>query len=887
MTIERDLDVDDLFFETLVERHLTAPGFVRRDWLRDRVRERSTEPGIRFLIIEGVAGTGKSTLLAWLARELVAPAGSEAALTPRYFIRRDGVAPLSSADGRAFLFRVGHQIAVLRPELMDPGVDVHSTMEVDRLGEDAELIGVDIGRLIVSAFRRTALWSRQSVPEVRGRVIGVRIGEVVADLSRANLASLTGQALVEPAARLARLTPDATIWLLIDGIDEIAPATGWSEGETSILDWLTDCQELPANLRVIVTTRPAGDRLAGFLHRKGPQTARLRLDTHQARIEAELTEYAASVLDGAGLGARPGLARAVARRADGVFLYAALWGQGLVRALESGDDKAAESFLDQQVLPEGLDRLYGHLVGQARRVAVRRYGGRLGDDRWAAYYQPLLATLAVTFAPLSPDRLALYLNVPAADVTVLTRALDDLGPILRWDTSQVRFCHNSVTDFLLGAEEGQYWRVEPAPNHLVVARSLIARYGHDWAACDDAYALTYTARHLVSAYEQGTDEERATAVPLLRALLHDVDYGLSKVKAADAGFAGLVADNVAAWHILDPADREGLALSLAKVVLITDGHEALNGTLRYRLDGGDLNARVLALLGDEEVLRRHATPERRRTLAFTAAYAESARIRRLGGVANLERAGEILRTLVDPAFFPEEEPENLSGIYYEFGYLEYLLGDFDAARIWLARSVDVAERRGDRTGVHMTLAVLRRAEFHLGMLAPTEYRAFLDDALGHFAGLPPGPLPDRWTMTLNSHLLELALATDDAALAEARLAILEDSTWLREFARTDARAQDDLITTLRARTALARHDWTAAAELYDKRLRADLEGSPGHREELARDLYDYARALHGAGRTPDAHRALTLAADCPNATGAWLWKPRIHALLRTLPDTTA
>ncbi|MFC4606227.1 hypothetical protein ACFO9E_00045 [Streptomyces maoxianensis] len=838
---------DELLFEDLLDEHLTGD-LVRRDWLLGRVKELLDAPRIRFIVLEGVAGTGKSTFLASLARE--------PGINPRYFIRRDSIAPLSSGDGRAFLVRVGHQIAVLRPELMDLDLAVSATMEVEQADD---LIGVEIGRLVVSSFRRTAFEIRQSAAEA-GQVIAVRIGELIDDLSRTSLADLTRQALIEPAARLAAADRSAAIVLLIDGLDEIGVATGWAGGEDSIIDWLTDCAELPENLRVVVTTRPLP--LKQFYRRQQNRYARISLDGHRQQIEDEIAAYAASVLARAGITGRPGLDREVARKADNVFLYAALWA------------KTVPDLLDPQSLPDGLDDLYEYLVDQARRASGRRVPGkRAGDSQWKAYYQPLLATLAIAFTPLPPQSLAGYLGFPASSPDILAAALEDLGPILRVDHNRVRFCHGSLADFLTTPSRYEYWSVQPSTKHLQLARNLIGLYGHDWASCEDVYALTYTARHLVAALEEGVRE----ALDPLAGLLGGMSFGRAKARHAEVGFGSLVTDHIAAWTVA-PERRNDLARGLARVAISLEAHDQLRDTLGYRTDGKELHKLVLTLLGDEELLREHAAPDRQQALALVAAHSESTRIRRLGGAANLERAGEILRRLVSADVSGDEEPGNLSAIFYDFAYLEFLLGDAEAACSWFHRSIEVDERRGNTKGLYITKSALRRLEFHLGELTPDAYRAFLDEAEAYFSGLGPDAQGERWIMTLTFHRLELALATNDPAVADAQLAALEDNTWLRDYGRTDDRAKDDLITLARARTKLARQDWTEAVSLFEQRLGEDLDGDPDHREEMARDLYEYATALVGAGRPDDAQRVLALASNLPDGTGAWLWKPRIRAL---------
>ncbi|HET6352890.1 hypothetical protein [Streptomyces sp.] len=125
----------------------------------------------------------------------------------------------------------------------------------------------------------------------------------------------------------------------------------------------------------------------------------------------------------------------------------------------------------------------------------------------------------------------------------------------------------------------------------------------------------------------------------------------------------------------------------------------------------------------------------------------------------------------------------------------------------------MAERRGNLSAVYAATAPLRRAEFYTGALTASAYRAFLDEELrdlSRMAATGFDPEIFRLIMTANLHLLDLAVATRDTALAESQLAALENDPWLREFGLTDARSTEDMIIKVRARTALVRRAWPLA-----------------------------------------------------------------------------
>ena len=152
----------ELLFEDVVREHL-ARGLVERTWLLDRVERHFRDPGCRFVLLLGGPGTGKSTVLAWLARRY--------GLSPRYFLSGLRGGPPAGGDAKSLLIRLGNQLAALKPGVMGADLDVRVEQTVGEVRGRA--VGVRVDVLKVSPFRHTAMRVAQRADVVSGEVIGM------------------------------------------------------------------------------------------------------------------------------------------------------------------------------------------------------------------------------------------------------------------------------------------------------------------------------------------------------------------------------------------------------------------------------------------------------------------------------------------------------------------------------------------------------------------------------------------------------------------------------------------------------------------------------------------------------------------------------------------
>lgn len=865
----------EILFEEVVAGYLDDR-FVERDWLAERVIRHFNDPKCRFVLLTGPPGVGKSAFLASLTRRLP--------VSPRYFIRRHSIQPLAGGDAWSLLLSVGHQLAVLRPEVMRRDVDADVVQDVGHVKADGKVIGVRIAELRASPFHRTAVQVQQRVGTAEGHVVGLQIERMITDPRLNDIGNLAALALLDPADRLARIEPGSLVVVLIDALDELRFQLSAFGGRGNIVDWLAECPELPPNVRVVVTARAERDLLRRF---RLAQAERLREETIAStpEVTADLERYAERLLSdpdltamcaSRGIGASR-LARRAVERAAGNFLYLTLWGRALRRAYETGDADGVGGLTDLTALPSGLDGIYEYFLVAVCDTVARREG-ETWRRVWRVSHRPLLGVLAVAQSPLTVDRLARLCQVDE-----VRAALADIAHFLEWEGPAARLCHTSLAEFLMAAT-GEDWHVEPAPYHHDIAQRLIDRYGGSWQTCDDEYALANTAIHLVGAVRAAATEATASeSAALLARLLAAPDFAVAKAK--HAGVDEMLTDYVATNAALRertlagrPEIADGLATVLAR--LAADGTDDLTDTLHavlgYRRDAADLYEAVLRRLSDPGYLAGHIPDDARRAETFTGfTHVQATRLRRTGDPDNVRRARELLERAATAAGGLRGNPRAarlMSSVLYDLGYLNHLAGAPEEAIAWLRRSVAAAEEAGDRTGAYISRLVALRTGLLAGTVEPGEFRGAVTEALAFFGG-DDTPHAERWTMNCHAHLLDLAMLTDDAAAAEAELEALEDDPWTRRFARTDHMA------LWRARAALVTGAFGRARDLYEERLRDEMTDPPPPKEELARELYDYGRALLGSGDPDGARRVWRLGLRCPDNAANWPWKPRISRAL--------
>jgi hypothetical protein len=540
----------DLFSDSLVRSYVDEdPRFIERHWLAELIGERLADPGCRFLLVTGEPGSGKTGLVAWLAR------GNRQ--WPRYFIRRDSQVPLNSGDARSLLFAVGHQLAAVHPDLFRPEkLELVVRQRVGEVTAGGRVVAVSIGDLEVSPFYQTARHVEvdQEAGRVVGELAGIEVGRLVADERFLEVSNLQYLALLDPAELLLSEEPEAQIVILVDALDELR----YHRGSESVLGWLAACPQLPANVRFVLTSRPDERLLEVFRGRQAQWLREVEIDADSDEVEADLACYVR------GFTGEPTFARALAdqdvpsehfvreavARADGNFQYLAAFFRAIEHAVSAAaladpEEKrerrqTLRGLLRLEEVPAGLGELYAFFLALVRDAVAGQSidvpGAVLGESAqlpaWEGLYQRVLGVLAVTLEPLTAAQIARFGKIEAEE-RWLQEALARLGQFLHREEGRYRLYHASFAEYLTAAQTHESHPdsyLDPAEWHRTVAAQALAHCGGGWLACTDGYAVAHTPAHLLAALaEAGDSPWQAQLEGALVRLVTDPEFLEAKV----------------------------------------------------------------------------------------------------------------------------------------------------------------------------------------------------------------------------------------------------------------------------------------------------------------------------------------------------------------------
>ncbi|HEU5386718.1 MAG TPA: WD40 repeat domain-containing protein [Streptosporangiaceae bacterium] len=489
-------DATALFDELLVSQLAGGSRRVDRVWLTGRVKAHLNDDQCRIVLLTGGPGTGKSTAMAHLAQERPD--------WPRYFIRRIGETDTDvyrhEGGLASFLTVVGFQLLALYPDAFpaEEAPLVDAEVDVSRVGPGADVAAIRIAEYFASPFRPGRLRARLQAAVVEGRATAVEIGKMIVDVATTNPVALESPALLEPLAELARSRSGERVVVLLDGLDELR----FRDAATDVGWWLTRHGNFPANLRIVVATRPDAPLVGQLEEGHRGSLRHVRIESEQDRVNGDIERYLrnlggedpiSEVLSAHGISADRFVHQA-APKIGGNFLYASMIARLLdaeaagSRAAPGGMASVPDTdWLDElESLPGDLPRFYRLLLLGVHDKLLARPATR---SHWGVLYRPLLGLLSVAAIRLTGQQLREFGEILLEPAAVDT-ALERLQFFLDGDPGTgFRFHHLSMAEYLADgrtARTDQRLYCDPLDWHGQITRHAIQRHQAKatWADAD-------------------------------------------------------------------------------------------------------------------------------------------------------------------------------------------------------------------------------------------------------------------------------------------------------------------------------------------------------------------------------------------------------------------
>ncbi|MEU8816675.1 hypothetical protein [Actinoplanes sp. NPDC048796] len=319
--------------------------------------------------------------------------------------------------------------------------------------------------------------------------VGATINNLVINSPSGSVAFV--HTVLEPLRSLFAEGFDQRVLLVVDGLDEAMR----HQGPETIVDLLANSGELPAKVRLVLTSRP--DR-AVWRQFEAQRVPYFRVDADRPENLADIRDYVrAQIRTSRPLRDRvaeqdPDTEEFVSRlfgASGGNFLYV-VW---LLPSIAAGTQR----FDTTAALPRGIVSVY-------REFLRNRKTGN--DTVWRTTYAPILRALVVAQESLDRDLLARLTGLGREDTWYGVQDLYQFMDPAEADSGRYFLYHQSISDWLVEQSRAQdFWIDRDAAHQRVVdhyrgpATSWAAV---DWRQVDD-YGVCHLAKHLFALRSAG------------------------------------------------------------------------------------------------------------------------------------------------------------------------------------------------------------------------------------------------------------------------------------------------------------------------------------------------------------------------------------------------
>ena len=442
--------------------------FTGRQWVFEKIHKWLSDPNSsRYFLLTGEPGSGKTAIAGQVYQRRL----------NQLAIFKNSIANFPNAT---------HFCSASRSTWVDPKNFSESiALQLSQIYEYAEVL-LNIGEKEVN------ICVQQNLGTVKDSTAQ---GVVINNLDVSGLRSgqeAFNRVVLDPLNTIYSNGFDKPITILVDSLDEALTF----EGKKTIVDLLSAVQDLPQQVRFLLTSRPKIEALEPLQDRAvvcsltmGEGLQHSQKDVNQyvwqaLKQQPELvTQLAPNLPQGS-------FVTTVSAKSDGNFLYVTY----LLKMLAQGQE-ITKTTLEQ--LPDGLDGIYREFLYRL-----------VGKDRqtWRSQYAPVLGSLASAQEALTKEQLAGFTEMSKSEVAGVLEELQqflDVDKSLPASQRTYAIYHRSLANFLQDEDRaGSYWCDAQEQHQRIVDyyRAGVKLWlDIDWTSIKDNYAFRYLPYHLKQA----------------------------------------------------------------------------------------------------------------------------------------------------------------------------------------------------------------------------------------------------------------------------------------------------------------------------------------------------------------------------------------------------
>ena len=443
--------------------------FTGRQWVFEKIHKWLSDPNSsRYFLLTGEPGSGKTAIAGQVYQRRL----------NQQAIFKNSIANFPNAT---------HFCSASRSTWVDPKNFSESiALQLSQIYEYAEVL-LNIGEKEVN------ICVQQNLGTVKDSTAQ---GVVINNLDVSGLRSgqeAFNRVVLDPLNTIYSNGFDKPITILVDSLDEALTF----EGKKTIVDLLSAVQDLPEQVRFLLTSRPKIEALeplqdcavvCSLTMGEGLQHSQEDVNQYVWQALKQQPELVTQLAPNLPQGS---FVTTVSAKSDGNFLYVTY----LLKMLAQRPLEITKTTLEQ--LPNGLDGIYREFLYRL-----------VGKDKttWRSQYAPVLGTLAIAQEALNREQLARFTQRSKSEVVGVLKELQqflDVDESLPASQCTYAIYHRSLANFLQDEDRaGSYWCDAQEQHQRIVdyyRTGVKSWLDIDWTSIKDEYAFRYLPYHLKQA----------------------------------------------------------------------------------------------------------------------------------------------------------------------------------------------------------------------------------------------------------------------------------------------------------------------------------------------------------------------------------------------------